>query len=541
MWWRKGQLGLRVLRGETWAAVMSQARRKQAPREDERTACSFQGRLAKICGSLATSERLAKYAAALPALGCPPGNRRLFSSSGRNGDGGESEGQADPPVSVLPVVQRASAHLTENRRKRAWEKSLSPLERVSRLVPEEFLSEEISALRSTEAKESKQELCVKEEEPSLFSTRVPQAQSHLGPDLGPEPLLHTVSKNIPFQLGELILAVSPRRRHSDYRKLCKLTSGGLLTTTWGAIPYEEILGKLPGQFILTSTGQMFLIRRPALEDYVLLMKRGPTISYPKDMNAMLLLMDISQGDIVLEAGSGSGAMSLFLSRAVGPQGHVISYEIRKDHHIIAKTNYQNWRASWEIGHTVVWPDNVEFINEDISTAAEGLKMKTFDAIALDMVIPQNVLTVIASSLKQGGVCAVYVANITQVIDLLEAVRTSKSTLFCEKVVEVTHRDWLVHPVMQKYGTTFQHMKSKGKIVNEPTCHNEDEELYAEQNENDVFVSDKARPPYIARPRLWQIGHTVFLVKLRKFNSPNPNTAQDDVCCTEDCILPELHK
>lgn len=70
----------------------------------------------------------------------------------------------------------------------------------------------------------------------------------------------------------------------------------------------------------------------------------------------------------------------FLCFLVGPLGHVISYEVRKDHYSTAKTNYQNWCAAWKIGHTVEWPDNVEFINEDISTAAEGLKMKTFDAV-----------------------------------------------------------------------------------------------------------------------------------------------------------------
>ncbi|XP_015283453.1 PREDICTED: tRNA (adenine(58)-N(1))-methyltransferase, mitochondrial [Gekko japonicus] len=248
------------------------------------------------------------------------------------------------------------------------------------------------------------------------------------------------------------------------------------------------------------------------------------------MNAMLLLMDINQGDIVLEAGSGSGALSLFLSRAVGPLGHVISYEVRKDHHSIAKTNYQNWRAAWKIEHTVEWPDNVQFINEDVSTAAEGLKMKIFDAVALDMLIPQNAAIAVVPNLKQGGVCAVYLANITQVIQLLEAIRTSRSALFCESIIEVTHRKWLVHPVTQKNGNTFQHMKSKGNMVEDLTCRYENDELSAEQSEDDeILVSDRAEPPYVAKPHLCQSSHTAFLVKLRKFNPPDTKKAPGDDC------------
>nr|XP_056709674.1 tRNA (adenine(58)-N(1))-methyltransferase, mitochondrial [Euleptes europaea] len=518
--WR-GRLSLQALRGEAWAAAVSEAKRKQPLWDGERSTCGFQGRASTIRANEQQRGTLcrAKHAPALQATSSPDLNSRLFSSNAGNGD--ESEGQVDPLVSAPPAFQGVSAQLAGNRRKRAWEKSLSPLERVSRMVPKEFLSEEISAMRSAETQESKQEPRVTGQESSLTPRSAPQAQSHLDQGLAPEHL----PKNIPFQVGELILAVF-QRRHSEVKKLCRLTREGKLDGNWGAIPLVEIIGKLPGQLFLTSSGRTLLIRRPALEDYVLLMKRGPAISYPKDVNAMLLFMDINQGDKVLEAGSGSGALSLFLSRAVGLLGHVISYEVRKDHHSIAKKNYQNWRASWEIGHAKEWPDNVEFINEDISTAAKSLKTETFDAVSLDMVVPQNALPVIVPNLKQGGVCAVYVTNITQVIGLLEAIRTSKSTLFCERVVEVMHTDWLVCPVTQKNGNAFQYMKSKENMVDDPTCCNENDEQSAEQT---VFVSDRAKPPYIARPHQWQIGHTAFLVKLRKCNPPNPNTAPDGEC------------
>ncbi|XP_028580285.2 tRNA (adenine(58)-N(1))-methyltransferase, mitochondrial [Podarcis muralis] len=500
--WRLGSL-LEV-RASSWESRAALAGKQ--PRPPSRDTLGFQAAAPETC-SAHPRELQGAPLLMRAGIGSLSSSRRALSSSAGDKDGrDEPEG---PPAGSAAAAGPAVA------RRRAWHRSLSPSERLSQLVQHgELLSPHVAEGSSSPP----------------FADVVPQEELQPDRDSPSEELRDAPSKNAPFQVGDLFLAESRRRRDAEFKKLCKLAADGVLTSTWGAVKHADIVGKLPGQMFRTSTGHTFLIRRPSLEEFVLLMERGPTISYPKDINAMLLLMDVSQGDTVLEAGSGSGGMSLFLSRAVGPQGRVVSYEVRRDHYRVAKKNYKRWRDAWKISHPLEWPDNVDFINEDILTAAEALKNVTFDAIALDMLVPQNVLSVAIPNLKMGGVCAVYLANITQVIDLVEAIRTSKINLFCERIVEVTHRDWIVLPASWKIGGVFHNMKSNQNKNNESACHDENEEIPAQQNqEDDALISDETKPPYIARPYPWQVGHTAFLVKLRKFNPAYPNTTSNSIC------------
>ncbi|XP_069092311.1 tRNA (adenine(58)-N(1))-methyltransferase, mitochondrial [Pleurodeles waltl] len=491
------------------------------------------------------------------------------SQSGGGGDGGAGDGCASgqPPSdsSPSPALQRSRL-----RRRRG---SLSPLERLSQLIPAEMLSEEVTDLRAAGHLEHT----------SVDSQRLPAAPEHTGaqaPPAGTQPPVHerrvwpgSISQDLnagvqtrmdetlrtnsiaqPFQVGpgvstepptdeehldypplvgqgsdfkvgDLCLAEYHRKYYLEFKKMFALTETNKLLSNWGMVHHKDITGKQPGQMLKSSTGFPLLFRRPTLEEFVLFMKRGPTISYPKDSHAMLSLMDVNPGDTILEAGSGSGGMSLFLSKAAGSEGRVLSFEVRSDHHRVAKKNYQRWRDAWQIGHGHQWPDNVEFINKDLCAAEEDIKSITFDAVSLDMLHPQCVLPLVFPNLKPGGVCAAYVANITQVIDLLEGIRVCQLSLFCEKITEVIHKDWLVVPSRQKDGSITQRMDPKlhsEALSQDPTPTDDQDSDTEESLPEDVAPFGSV--PYIARPFPWQTGHTAFLVKLRKFIPASKNLA-----------------
>ncbi|XP_033369149.1 tRNA (adenine(58)-N(1))-methyltransferase, mitochondrial isoform X3 [Parus major] len=387
-------------------------------------------------------------------------------------------------------------------RRRAWETSLSPLERLRRLLP----PEEAAAVARCAAAAVPPPQAPPEEEKKEEVAAAASCQARVEA---------VCPRSGPFRAGELALAVVRRKHNTTLKVLCRLAAEAVLSSPGGVLPHRDIIGQLPGQVLLASGGARLLLRRPSLDEYVLLMPRGPTIAYPKDISALLMMMDIHPGDTVLESGSGSGAMSLFLSRAVGPKGRVLSYEIRDDHHSLAKKNYRRWRSAWEIGHVDEWPDNVEFILKDISTAAADMKSVTLDAVVLDMLDPQCALPVVHPSLKQGGVCAVYLANITQVIELLDKIRSCKLPFLCERIIEVTHRSWSVLPAKLKHYKSSQMVETQENIEESPQneyeeIHTQDQAVLKESKYNES-LSDAGETnhsvPYIARPSHCQEAHS----------------------------------
>ena len=126
-----------------------------------------------------------------------------------------------------------------------------------------------------------------------------------------------------LQAGEKILLVDAKQR----RYLLTLRSGSSFHTHVGLVAHDDLIGAYEGSTVYGSTGRRFLVVRPTLSDMVLKMPRGAQVIYPKDLAAILMEADIAPGMRVLEAGVGSGALSMALLRA---GASVVGYELRED-------------------------------------------------------------------------------------------------------------------------------------------------------------------------------------------------------------------
>jgi tRNA (adenine57-N1/adenine58-N1)-methyltransferase catalytic subunit len=167
--------------------------------------------------------------------------------------------------------------------------------------------------------------------------------------------------------------------------------------------------------IKSADGAPFLVLRPLLVDYIMSMPRGPQVIYPKDAAQIVHEGDMFPGARVLEAGAGSGALTCSLLRAVGPDGQVVSYEVRADHAEHAQRN-----VSVFFGQA---PDNWRLIISDVVDS--DLPDASFDRAVLDMLSPWEVLDAVARLMTSGGVLIIYVATVTQLSRAVEALRAAQ--------------------------------------------------------------------------------------------------------------------
>lgn len=209
----------------------------------------------------------------------------------------------------------------------------------------------------------------------------------------------------PFRVGDRVQLTDPKGR----RYTLVLTAGGQYHTHRGAVDHDELIGQPEGSLINSAGGTAYLAMRPLLADYVLSMPRGAQVIYPKDAGQIIMWGDIFPGARVLEAGAGSGALTCSLLRAVGPEGCVISYEVREDHAEHAERNVTTFFGSH--------PSNWDLRVRDLA-AHEG----EVDRAILDMLSPWEMLPTVAASVLPGGVLVVYVATTTQLSRVTEALR-----------------------------------------------------------------------------------------------------------------------
>jgi tRNA (adenine57-N1/adenine58-N1)-methyltransferase len=190
-----------------------------------------------------------------------------------------------------------------------------------------------------------------------------------------------------------------------------ITPGKEWHTHKGWIVHDDLIGLPEGSVVSTSAGLKFTAFIPLLTDYVLSMPRGATIVYPKDAALIIGFADIFPGARVLEAGVGSGALTLSLLRAVGPDGHVHSVERREEFAENAKSNIENYFGGA--------PDNWSL---DIGSVQEKNFEEDFDRVILDMLAPWECVAMAAKVLRPGGVYMAYVATTTQLSATAEALK-----------------------------------------------------------------------------------------------------------------------
>ncbi|HEX5115687.1 MAG TPA: tRNA (adenine-N1)-methyltransferase [Pseudonocardiaceae bacterium] len=209
----------------------------------------------------------------------------------------------------------------------------------------------------------------------------------------------------PFQQGDRVQLTDPKGRHYTL----VLEAGQTYHTHRGALDHDKLIGQPEGSVITSASGTSYLALRPLLPDYVLAMPRGAQVIYPKDAAQIVMWGDVFPGARVLEAGAGSGALTCSLLRAVGASGSVTSYEVRDDHAVHAVRNVERFFGGAPDNWTLHVGDVVEHTGE-------------VDRVILDMVAPWEVLDTVAANLVPGGVLVVYVATVTQLSRITEALR-----------------------------------------------------------------------------------------------------------------------
>ncbi|MGH8795331.1 MAG: tRNA (adenine-N1)-methyltransferase [Stackebrandtia sp.] len=228
----------------------------------------------------------------------------------------------------------------------------------------------------------------------------------------------------PFAPGDRVQLTDPKgRMHTVV-----LEPERVFHTHRGGVAHDDILGQPEGSVVASSAGTRYLALRPLLSDFVMSMPRGAQVIYPKDSAQILSVGDVFGGARVVEAGAGSGALTCSLLRAVGEEGHVYSYELREDFAEIARGNVE---AFWGGA-----PKNWTLTSGDVADCAEA----DVDRVVLDMLAPHDQLDLVERILVPGGVLVGYVATVTQMSDLVEALRERGG--FTEpRAFETLVRDW----------------------------------------------------------------------------------------------------
>jgi tRNA (adenine57-N1/adenine58-N1)-methyltransferase len=218
----------------------------------------------------------------------------------------------------------------------------------------------------------------------------------------------------PFRAGDRVQLTGPKGRLNTIT----LEPGAEFHTHQGFLRHDDLIGQPDGTVLTGSNDVEFLALRPLLTDFVMSMPRGAAIVYPKDAAQILAMADVFPGATVVEAGVGSGALSLWLLRAIGDTGTLLSFERREEFADVARGNVGAF-----MGHE---PDNWSVVLGDLTDRLpQTVENATVDRVVLDMLAPWECLDVVADALVPGGVLVCYIATVTQLSRVAEAVRATE--------------------------------------------------------------------------------------------------------------------
>lgn len=230
-----------------------------------------------------------------------------------------------------------------------------------------------------------------------------------------------------FAPGDACLIFDRKER----RYLIELIPGAQFHNHQGLLPHDSIIGTEEGATLLTSLGRKLTVLRPRLADFALKMPRGAAVVYPKDVGAILVWADIKPGNLVVEAGTGSGALTMALARAVGERGKVVSFELRDDHAALAEKRI--------VGFFGEVPDNIEL---RVGGVEAGLPELQPDRIVLDVPEPWHSVPLAAQHLAPGGIFCCYLPTVPQVQSVRDAI-TETGGFLDVMTFEMLMREWAI--------------------------------------------------------------------------------------------------
>lgn len=225
----------------------------------------------------------------------------------------------------------------------------------------------------------------------------------------------------PLAYGDAVLLVDRKKR----RYLTALEQDGEFHTHAGVVPHAVLVGLDEGSTVRSGRGAAYTVVRPTLSEYILNMKRGAQVIYPKDLGPILMMADIFAGARVIESGIGSGALSMTLLRA----GAIVTgYEIREDFAARAMKNVTAFHGNVEDRYTV-----------RIGDIYEGIEERDVDRVLLDLPEPWNVVPHAEEALHPGGLFLAYTPSITQAVELRG--RLEAAAFGMAETVEILNRGW----------------------------------------------------------------------------------------------------